>query len=130
MSGNSKLVKKIRQEVKFLERSAESKGRKAIKMEHLECSNLTHLKAIVKALMASHQPSDALKTFQYQQLQSFPDHSDDDAEEEQTILPVPQVVATRKLTVDVVCNQGLDWIKVRSRRFANIPSRCLMLFTK
>ena len=48
LNGVSKLVKKIQQELKFLKKFDEGGG--ALKKEHLSCSNLHNLNAVVKVL--------------------------------------------------------------------------------
>ena len=77
VNGLSKLIKRIRREIQFLERRPSQK-------EHIDCSNLSHLKAILSALKAAPNPTDVLKSFG----------------------------SDKKITVDVVCDDGLLWIKV------------------
>ena len=44
----AKLQKKVRQEIRFLERFLESEERLAeLKKEHIQCSNLVHLHSII-----------------------------------------------------------------------------------
>ena len=91
--GSAKLVKKIRQEVKFLSKHREGDQR-GLKAEHLECSNLTHLKAISQTLQKCHGLTDILKSFQFKR--------GDDGQK-------------RKICVDAVCDGGSTWIKVVAR---------------
>ena len=49
VEGRHKLEKKIKQELKFLVKFRDSaSGRAKLKKEHLQCSNLQHLSAIVQ----------------------------------------------------------------------------------
>ena len=64
VSGSCKLVKKIRQELKFLQKHRDT-DLKQLKKEHLDCTNLTHLGSIVAAIRTCHEPCDTLKPFQY-----------------------------------------------------------------
>ena len=91
--GSSKLTKKIRQEIRFLQKHSDN-GLKQLKREHLECSNLTHLRAVVNTLRACHHPTEVLKSFQFK---------DEDGGR------------PKKICVDVVADDGLSWIKVVAR---------------
>eukprot|EP00095_Tigriopus_kingsejongensis_P007623 snap_masked-scaffold995_size72343-processed-gene-0.7 protein:Tk07623 transcript:snap_masked-scaffold995_size72343-processed-gene-0.7-mRNA-1 annotation:"hypothetical protein L798_14662" len=95
VTGVSKLAKKIRQELKFLQkfrgRPAASAGG-GLKKEHLQCSNLQNLEAIVRVLREAHQPSAVLQPFNLSR----------DGE-------------VKKVSVDVVAAGGLVWIKVVAR---------------
>ncbi|XP_066150715.1 UPF0415 protein C7orf25 homolog [Euwallacea fornicatus] len=85
VDGLQKLSRKINQELKFLRKVYKNKN---LKKEHLQCSNLTHFSALV----------DTLKTVQncYSVNKIF--NLDD-----------------RKITVDIICDNGLTWIKVIAR---------------
>ena len=48
VGGVAKLQKKVRQEIRFLERFLETEARlKELKKEHIQCSNLVHLHSII-----------------------------------------------------------------------------------
>ncbi len=92
VDGVAKLEKKIRQEVKFLQKFlAQEKHRLKLKREHLQCSNLQHLSAVVGALRACDRPQGVLQSFSWGEEQ------------------------VRKVTVDVVSEGGLVWTKVIAR---------------
>ena len=89
VSGVSKLEKKIRQEIKFLQKL--QKQKKAGKVEdHLKCTNLLHLGAIVQTLIEADKPTAVLKAFN-------------------------SVESCRKIVVDVVASDGFLWINVIAR---------------
>ncbi|XP_063985073.1 UPF0415 protein C7orf25 homolog isoform X2 [Diachasmimorpha longicaudata] len=85
--GVGKLIRKINQEIRFLEkvRSTDS-----VKREHLQSTNLIHLSALVERLLISKNPTEVMKPFK------IPD-------------------SDSRLTVDIVCNGGATWIKVIAR---------------
>ncbi|XP_015120785.1 UPF0415 protein C7orf25 homolog [Diachasma alloeum] len=85
--GVGKLIRKINQEIRFLEkvRSTDS-----VKREHLQSTNLIHLNALVERLLSSKNPTEVLKPFK------LPD-------------------SDSRLTVDIICNGGAAWIKVIAR---------------
>ena len=90
VSGIGKLKKKIQKELQFLSGfNKENPNKKKLKVEHLQCSNLYHLSAIVQALENCQLPTDILK--------SFSNHDE------------------KKLIVDIVCDGGFSWIKVIAR---------------
>ena len=93
VSGVTKLEKKIRQELKFLQRFSGSAGVKKLKKEHLQCSNLQNLSAIVQTLRDTKGPVSVLR-------------------------PFPLLVGDtdeKKVTVDVVGESGARWVKVVAR---------------
>ena len=92
VSGVTKLEKKIRQELKFLQRFSESTGVNKLKKEHLQCSNLQNLSAIVQTLRDTKGAVSVLR-------------------------PYPLVTNTdeKKVTVDVVGESGERWVKVVAR---------------
>ena len=92
VSGVTKLEKKIRQELKFLQRFAGSSGVKKLKKEHLQCSNLQNLSAIVQCLRSTKSPLHVLRPFPL-----FADNEE------------------KKVTVDVVGENGARWVKVVAR---------------
>ena len=84
--GVIKLVKRIEKEVKFLLKFKQKPG---LKTEHLQCSNLLHLSAIVQALIEAPRPCHVLKS----------------------------VTNTegKKVVVDIIAEEGFQWIKVIAR---------------
>nr|XP_033187543.1 UPF0415 protein C7orf25 homolog [Bombus vancouverensis nearcticus] len=85
IDGIEKLIRKIQQEIKFLEK-VQSTGN--VKKEHLQSTNLIHLNAIVARLFCANEPTNVMKPFKYQK---------------------------SRLEVDIVCNGGASWIKVIAR---------------
>ncbi|KAF2896208.1 hypothetical protein ILUMI_09967 [Ignelater luminosus] len=85
IEGSQKLNKKIRQEINFLKKICRSKN---IKKEHLQCSNLTHFSALVKTLDDIKGCISVNKVFKLED---------------------------RKIVVDIICEDGLSWVKVVAR---------------
>lgn len=85
IDGIEKLIRKIQQEIRFLEK-VQSTGN--VKKEHLQSTNLIHLNAIVARLFCANEPINVMKPFKYQK---------------------------SRLEVDIVCNGGASWIKVIAR---------------
>ncbi|XP_076628073.1 UPF0415 protein C7orf25 homolog [Colletes latitarsis] len=85
VDGVEKLIRKIQQEIRFLEK-VQSTGN--VKKEHLQSTNLIHLNAIVARLFCADEPINVMKPFKYQK---------------------------SRLEVDIVCNGGASWIKVIAR---------------
>ena len=97
VSGLSKLEKKIRQELKFLHRFASSSK---LKREHLQCSNLQNLSAVVHTLLRDcRSPTHVLRPFPF--LTESARH--------------PEEGSLKKITVDIVAEEGRSWIKVVAR---------------
>ncbi len=105
VQGIAKLEKKIRQEIKFLQKflhKSPQEGGK-LKNEHLQCSNLQHLSAIVDALKSCSNPQAVLHTFSWKR-------------EPRAGAPVGFYEdPVKKVTVDVVGDGGLVWTKVVAR---------------
>ncbi|XP_076161388.1 UPF0415 protein C7orf25 homolog [Ptiloglossa arizonensis] len=85
VDGVEKLIRKIQQEIRFLEK-VQSTGN--VKKEHLQSTNLIHLNAIVARLFCADEPTNVMKPFKYQK---------------------------SRLEVDIVCNGGASWVKVIAR---------------
>ncbi|XP_058800260.1 LOW QUALITY PROTEIN: UPF0415 protein C7orf25 homolog [Phymastichus coffea] len=85
VEGVDKLIRKIQQEVKFLNK-VRATGK--VKKEHLQSTNLIHLNAIVNRLLSANDPVNVLKPFKYQ---------------------------NSRLEIDIVCDGGLSWVKVIAR---------------
>ncbi|XP_011643630.1 UPF0415 protein C7orf25 homolog isoform X2 [Pogonomyrmex barbatus] len=85
IDGVDKLIRKIQQEIKFLEK-VQCMGN--LKKKHLESSNLTHLDAVVTRLSCAKNPVNVMRPFKYQK---------------------------SRLEVDIVCNNGASWVKVIAR---------------
>ena len=92
VSGVTKLEKKIRQELKFLQRFSGSTAVNKLKKEHLQCSNLQNLSAIVKTLRDTKGAVSVLRPF-----------------------PLVGDTDEKKVTVDVVGENGARWVKVVAR---------------
>ncbi|KAF5273415.1 hypothetical protein FQA39_LY07432 [Lamprigera yunnana] len=85
LEGIQKLRRKIKQELTFLKNIS---NEQRIKKEHLQCSNLTHFKAVVATLNKIDNCQAVNKVFNLEE---------------------------SKLSVDIVCDDGLTWIKVIAR---------------
>ncbi|KAF7266907.1 hypothetical protein GWI33_019834 [Rhynchophorus ferrugineus] len=85
IDGLQKLSRKINQELKFLKKVSRNK---TLKKEHLQCSNLTHFSALVDTLKTVKGCQSVNKVF---------------------------LLDDRKITVDIICDNGLTWIKVIAR---------------
>jgi len=102
--GRPKLEKKIQREVTFLEQFKLKAGElrtKNLKEEHVKCSNLYHLEAIVETLENSENIVSVLQTFSYKSQCAEYNHSSTNS--------------NRKLCVDIVCKNGSVWCKVIAR---------------
>jgi hypothetical protein len=97
VEGVSKLEKKIKQEIKFLQKV--QKDKKVKTKDHLYCSNLLHLGALVQTLSSAEHPVAVLKVFAAENC--------------------------RKVIVDLVANDGHLWVKViaRNARALELHSR-------
>lgn len=85
--GCGKLVRKIQKELQFLSKFQSETNK--LKIEHLQCSNLLHLSAIVQALQECEKPCQILKSFANDQ--------------------------GKKVQVDIIAQDGFQWIKVIAR---------------
>ena len=85
--GVSKLQKRIEKEIKFLLKFKQKPA--GLKIEHLQCSNLLHLSAIVQALLEASNPCTVLKTV-----------TNADG---------------KKVVIDIITDEGFQWIKVIAR---------------
>ena len=92
VQGIPKLEKKIRQELKFLEKFEDPENISGLKKEHIGCSNLIHLGCIVDELLLTTHPFGVMHPFS-----------------------LKQEFKTKKVTVDIVCDKGHSWIKVVAR---------------
>ena len=97
IKGVPKLQKKIQQEIKFLEQFMFTNGpsRKKLKEEHLKCSNLHHLEAIVQTLQDSNNPVAVLQGFEFKPL----------------MVDATICTTSKKLIVDVISDRGAVWNK-------------------
>lgn len=86
LEGMPKLQRNLKQEIKFLAKVLENRS---YKKEHLQCSNLSHFTAVLNVLDNSKDSICVMKTFKSN--------------------------ATRNVTVDIVCENGLKWVKVVAR---------------
>ncbi|KYM84145.1 UPF0415 protein C7orf25 like protein [Atta colombica] len=85
IDGIDKLIRKIQQEIKFLEK-VQCTGN--LKKKHLQSSNLTHLDAMVARLSCAKDPISVMRPFKYQK---------------------------SRLEIDIVCNSGASWVKIIAR---------------
>lgn len=85
IEGICKLRRKIQQELKFLQKILENQ---TFKKEHLQCSNLSHYSAVLNTLKETDDCISVCKTY---------------------------VLNERKICVDIVSNDGLNWTKVVAR---------------
>ncbi|KAG7210012.1 hypothetical protein KM043_011592 [Ampulex compressa] len=85
VDGVEKLIRKIQQEIRFLEK-VQSTGN--VKKEHLQSTNLIHLNAMVARLFYAKDPTSIMKPFKYEK---------------------------SRLEVDIICNGGASWVKVIAR---------------
>ncbi|XP_032687442.1 UPF0415 protein C7orf25 homolog [Odontomachus brunneus] len=85
IDGVDKLIRKIQQEIKFLEKVQSTE---TVKKEHLQSTNLIHLNAVITRLSCAKNPTSVMKPFKYQE---------------------------SRLEVDIVCNNGSSWVKVIAR---------------
>ncbi|XP_017885014.1 UPF0415 protein C7orf25 homolog isoform X2 [Ceratina calcarata] len=85
IDGVEKLIRKIQQEIRFLEK-VQCTGN--VKKEHLQSTNLIHLNAIVTRLFCVNQPTNVMKPFKHKK---------------------------SRLEVDIVYNGGASWVKVIAR---------------
>ena len=102
--GVQKLVKKIEREVTFLKQFEHKEGQpcnKILKEEHVKCSNLYNLEAIVETLEKSDDIVSVLQTFSFNN--------------EKTETNFNSSNPKRKLCVDIVSGNGSIWSKVIAR---------------
>ncbi|KAM0729567.1 UPF0415 protein C7orf25-like protein [Formica fusca] len=85
IDGIEKLIRKIQQEIKFLEK-VHCAGN--LKKKHLQSTNLIHLNAIVARLSCAKDLVSVMRPFKHQK---------------------------SRLEVDIVCNNGASWVKVIAR---------------
>jgi len=94
VTGLAKLVKKVRQEVKFLEKFEKVDKLCDLKKEHIQCSNLVHLHSIINQLFRCKNPVAVMQPYNLY---------DRDG------------VLLKKMAVDIVCEGGFSWLKVVAR---------------
>jgi hypothetical protein len=91
--GLAKLQKKIKQEIKFLEKFESDQNTRELRKEHLECSNLVHLQSTVDQVFRSREISALLQPFNLNR----------------------DGYKHKKICVDIVCDSGHTWVKVVAR---------------
>jgi len=94
VQGLAKLVKKVKQEVKFLEKFLLKNNISKLKKEHLQCSNLIHLESIIKELIRTNRPVAVMQVFN---------------------LLSKEGGIEKKVVVDIVGDEGNTWVKVVAR---------------
>jgi len=92
VQGLPKLEKKVRQELKFLEKFESPENVNELKKEHISCSNLVHLGSIIEQLFLVQNPSSVMQPFN-----------------------LTQDSKVKKICVDIVCDKGQSWLKVVAR---------------
>ncbi|XP_063705012.1 UPF0415 protein C7orf25 homolog [Culicoides brevitarsis] len=92
VDGVNKVERKIRQEIKFLEKV---KNNGKIQISNIMCSNLTYFKSLVFVLRQVR----GLKAVDY---------------------PIPITNCDKTLRIDIVCDNGATWIKVIARNSKSI----------
>jgi len=93
VEGVAKLEKKVRQEVKFLEKFEAPEKFSKLKKEHISCSNLSHQACIVNQLLLEESPQAVLQPFSIVTTQG----------------------EEKKLMVDIVSGRSSSWVKVVAR---------------
>jgi hypothetical protein len=63
VQGLAKLEKKVRQEVKFLEKFEDEKTFHKLKKEHISCSNLVHLDSFISQIFLVQNPTAVMHPF-------------------------------------------------------------------
>ena len=86
VQGLPKLEKKVRQELKFLEKFETPENFCDLKKEHISCSNLVHLGSIIEQLCLVENPSSVLQPFN-----------------------LTEGCKVKKICVDIVCDKGTDF---------------------
>jgi len=94
VQGLAKLEKKVRQEVKFLEKFEDEVQFGKLKKEHISCSNLVHLASIINQIFLVQNPSAVMHPFNL-------------CSQDGSVI--------KKVVVDIVCDKGQTWIKVVAR---------------
>lgn len=104
VKGINRLKKKIHQEITFLKQfdNNDQSPKKILKDEHVKCSNLHNLEAIVKALEGTDNPVSVLQMFPLRETKEDYDSK-------------PMIQRNRKLCVDIVSGGGCIWNKVIAR---------------
>lgn len=92
LQGRAKLEKKVRQEVKFLEKFLAPGKLAGLKREHIGCSNLAHQACLVGLLVEEEAPLAVLQPF-----------------------TLAGEGGERRVVVDIVSDQGNTWVKVVAR---------------
>jgi len=93
VEGIAKLEKKVKQEVKFLEKFQDGKKFQKLKKEHINCSNLVHLESFISQIFLVKNPTAVLHPFNLYK----------------------DGVVLKKVVVDIVCEEGQSWVKVVAR---------------
>jgi len=94
VQGIPKLEKKVKQEVKFLEKFEDGKKFLKLKKEHINCSNLVHLDSFISQIFLVNKPTAVMHPFNL-------------CREDGSVI--------KKVVVDIVCEEGHTWVKVVAR---------------
>ncbi|KAK4883613.1 hypothetical protein RN001_006932 [Aquatica leii] len=95
VDGAQKLQRKIKQELNFLKKVSRDQ---TVKKEHLQCSNLTHFNALIQTLNEIENCQSINKVFNLE---------------------------GRKISIDIVCDNGLSWVKVIARNPKSLNQICM-----
>ena len=110
VQGIPKLEKKVKQEVKFLEKFEDGKKFLKLKKEHINCSNLVHLDSFISQIFLVNKPTAVMHPFNLCR------------EGETELLEFISIKficsdgsVIKKVVVDIVCEEGHTWVKVVAR---------------
>ena len=109
VQGIAKLEKKVKQEVKFLEKFEDEITFLKLKKEHISCSNLVHLESFISQIFLVENPTAVMQPFNLWSK----------GETNWVIFKLKNVPADgsviKKVVVDIICDKGKTWVKVVAR---------------
>jgi len=100
--GLAKLEKKVRQEVKFLEKFETQENFSKLKKEHIACSNLVHQASVIEQIFAVEDPVAVMQPYSVKHKGG----------------------QEKKVVVDIVCDKGHTWVKVVARNPRALDLNC------
>ncbi|KAF5270430.1 hypothetical protein FQR65_LT05618 [Abscondita terminalis] len=95
IDGVQKVQRKIKQELNFLKKVSRDR---TVKKEHLQCSNLTHFNALIQTLEETENCHSINKVFN---------------------------LRDRKISIDIISDNGLSWVKVVARNPKSLTQICM-----
>ena len=101
VQGIAKIEKKVRQELKFLEKFQDPQNFHSLKKEHISCSNLVHLNCLVEQLYQANETVSVMNPFN-----------------------LSKSSGSKKVMVDIVSDGGATWIKVVARNPRALNKNC------